>query len=79
MRQRIARRLSAAWRTASIPVLSTALALVVAGVVVIASSAFTGNGFQPLLPVGAYLQLFVGAFGSTRLSGKPLAGSGDSA
>ncbi|TMD58487.1 MAG: ABC transporter permease [Chloroflexi bacterium] len=72
MRQRIARRLSAAWRTASIPVLSTALALVVAGVVVIASSAFTGNGFQPLLPVGAYLQLFVGAFGSTTAIGNTL-------
>src|SRR5919201_4641353 len=52
------------WRVASIPILSTALALAVAGIVVVASSAFTGGGFQPFLPLYAYLQLFIGAFGS---------------
>ena len=57
-------RAGRAWRVASIPVLSTVLALVVAAVIIIASSLFTGAGFQPLLPLGAYIQLLIGSFGS---------------
>lgn len=60
MRQR-ARRV---WWTAQLPFLAIVLALAMAAVVIIASSAFTGHGFQPLLPVFAYLSLLAGAFGS---------------
>jgi simple sugar transport system permease protein len=37
---------------------------VIAAVVIVASSAFTGGGFQPLLPFYAYQALIVGAFGN---------------
>ncbi len=57
-------RLRAAWRVASIPVYSILLALLVAAVVIIVSSTFTATGFDPLLPLAAYLRLLIGAFGS---------------
>lgn len=59
-------RLSAAtvWRYAALPLMAIVLALVIAAVVIIASSAFTGGGFQPLLPITAYQALFTGAFGN---------------
>ncbi len=40
------------------------LALAVAAVIIVASTVFTGRGFQPLLPVVAYWNLLSGAFGS---------------
>lgn len=52
------------WRVASIPLYAILLAFVVAAVVIIVSSFFTRTGFDPLLPFAAYLQLFIGAFGS---------------
>jgi simple sugar transport system permease protein len=52
------------WRYAALPLMAIVLALVIAAVVIIASSAFTGGGFQPLLPISAYQALFVGAFGN---------------
>ncbi|HET7699915.1 MAG TPA: ABC transporter permease [Candidatus Limnocylindria bacterium] len=64
MRQRLAALRGAAWRASRLPLLSTALAMAVAAVIVVASTLFAGNGFQPLLPVFAYLNLFAGAFGS---------------
>ncbi|HET8567606.1 MAG TPA: ABC transporter permease [Candidatus Limnocylindria bacterium] len=57
-------RLARLWRPAQLPALAILLALAVAAVIVIASSAFTGLGFQPLLPIVAYTNLFIGAFGS---------------
>jgi len=57
-------RLGPTWAKASIPVYSIVLAFAVAAVVVIISSAFTATGFDPLLPLAAYLRLFAGAFGS---------------
>lgn len=51
------------WRYAALPLMAIVLALAVAAVVIVASSAFTG-GFQPLLPFGAYQNLIVGAFGN---------------
>lgn len=52
------------WRVALIPLLATLLALAIAGVIVILSSMFTRGGFQPLLPLFAYANLFAGSFGS---------------
>jgi simple sugar transport system permease protein len=52
------------WRYAALPVMAIVLALVIAAVVIVASSAFTGGGFQPLLPFYAYQALIVGAFGN---------------
>lgn len=52
------------WRYMALPLLATVLALALAAVVIVASSVFTGEGFQPLLPLTAYLNLFAGAFGS---------------
>jgi simple sugar transport system permease protein len=52
------------WRYAALPVMAIVLALGVAAVVIILSSAFTGGGFQPLLPFYAYQALIVGAFGN---------------
>ena len=63
MRRRLG-RLGPTWAKASIPVYSIVLAFAVAAVVVIISSAFTATGFDPLLPLAAYLRLFAGAFGS---------------
>lgn len=51
------------WRYAALPVMAIVLALVIAAVVIVLSSAFTG-GFDPLLPLSAYQALFVGAFGN---------------
>jgi simple sugar transport system permease protein len=51
-------------RYATLPVMAIVLALVIAAVVIVASSAFTGGGFQPLLPFYAYQALIVGAFGN---------------
>jgi len=53
-----------AWRVASIPLLATLLAFIVAAGVVILSSAFTSTGFDLFLPLAAYASLLVGAFGS---------------
>ena len=53
-------RLAGWWRVASLPVLATVLALAIAAVIIIVSSAFTGIGFFPLLPVYAYGNLFAG-------------------
>jgi len=53
-----------AWRVAKLPFLAIVLAMLVAAVIIIASTVFTGRGFQPLLPIFAYLNLFLGAFGS---------------
>jgi simple sugar transport system permease protein len=45
-------------------VFAIVLALALAALVIIGSSAFTGEGFQPLLPVSAYLSLLQGSFGN---------------
>jgi ABC-type uncharacterized transport system permease subunit len=63
---------AAAWRVAMLPVLSTALALGIAAVIIIVSSTFTGAGFFPLLPLFAYGNLFAGAFGSGTALGNTL-------
>jgi len=55
---------STIWRYMALPVMAIVLALAIAAVVIVASSAFTGEGFQPLLPLSAYQALFVGAFGN---------------
>ncbi len=52
------------WRYAALPVMAIVLALAIAAVVIVVSSAFTGDGFQPLLPFYAYQALIVGAFGN---------------
>ena len=52
------------WRYAALPTMAIVLALAIAAIVIIASSAFTGGGFQPLLPISAYQALFLGAFGN---------------
>ncbi|HEX9435803.1 MAG TPA: ABC transporter permease [Candidatus Limnocylindria bacterium] len=57
-------RLASWWRVATLPVLAIVLALAIAAVIIVASSAFTGTGFFPLLPIYAYGNLFAGAFGS---------------
>ncbi|MBI2325209.1 MAG: ABC transporter permease [Chloroflexi bacterium] len=61
---RLRPRLTDWWGVAALPVLSIALALAIAAVIIIVSSAFTGIGFFPLLPLYAYGNLFAGAFGS---------------
>ena len=53
------------WRVAQIPLFAIVLAFLVAAVVIVISSIVTPTGFAPLLPVGAYLSLFQGAFGTT--------------
>jgi simple sugar transport system permease protein len=58
-------RAAPTWRVASLPLLSIVLALAIAAVIIIVSSAFTGTGFFPLLPLYAYGNLFAGAFGGT--------------
>ena len=60
----LARPAAAAGRLATIPLLSILLALVIAAVIMVASSVYTGVGFFPLLPLFAYGNLFAGAFGS---------------
>jgi simple sugar transport system permease protein len=62
--QRIRSSASTLWRYAALPVMAIVLALVIAAVVIVASSAFTGGGFQPFLPLSAYQALLVGAFGN---------------
>lgn len=57
-------RLLVAWRVATIPLLSIFLALAIAAVIIVVSSAFTGTGFFPLLPLIAYGNLLAGSFGS---------------
>jgi len=52
------------WRVARLPVLAIALALLIAAVIIVVSSAFTGIGFFALLPLYAYGNLLAGAFGS---------------
>ena len=52
------------WRYAALPTMAIVLALAIAAIVIIASSAFTGGGFEPLLPISAYQALFLGAFGN---------------
>ncbi len=61
---RLRPRLADWWGVAALPVLSIVLALAIAAVIIIVSSAFTGIGFFPLLPLYAYGNLFAGAFGS---------------
>ena len=55
---------STLWRYMSLPLLSIVLALAVAAAVIIASSLATGQGFQLTLPLDAYQNLLVGAFGN---------------
>lgn len=62
--QRLRDPLAAAWRVALVPALAILLALTVAAVVIVGSSFFTRGGFQPLLPLFAYLNLIEGSFGS---------------
>jgi simple sugar transport system permease protein len=57
-------RLRAAWRVAAIPAYSIILAFLIAAVVILVSSIFTPTGFDPLLPLAAYIRLVIGAFGS---------------
>ena len=64
MRARLAALLRSAWGASRLPLLATALAMAVAAVIIVASTLFAGSGFQPLLPIFAYLNLFAGAFGS---------------
>lgn len=56
-------RLRPVWWAAQLPFLAIVLALALAAVVIVASSFYTGHGFQPLLPLLAYLSLLQGAFG----------------
>lgn len=58
------RRADPMWRVATLPLLAIVLALLIAALIIIVSSAFTGIGFFPLLPLFAYANLFAGAFGS---------------
>jgi general nucleoside transport system permease protein len=62
--QRVRSSAAPLWRYAALPVMAILLALAVAAVVIVLSSAFTGGGFQPLLPFYAYQALIVGAFGN---------------
>jgi ABC-type uncharacterized transport system permease subunit len=62
--QPLRRGASTVWRYAALPVFAIVLALALAALVIIGSSAFTGEGFQPLLPVSAYLSLLQGSFGN---------------
>jgi len=64
VRARLAALARSAWRASRLPLLATALAMAVAAVIVVASTFFAGSGFQPLLPIFAYLNLLAGAFGS---------------
>lgn len=64
MRARLGSLLRSARRVAKLPLLAIVLALGVAAVIIVASTVFTGRGFQPLLPIFAYLNLLAGAFGS---------------
>lgn len=61
-----------AWSRSALPVLAIALAMSVAAVIIVLSSAFTGAGFQPLLPLFAYINLIAGAFGSGTALGNTL-------
>lgn len=61
-----------AWSRAALPMLAIGLAMAVAAVIIVVSSVFTGFGFQPLLPVFAYLNLLIGAFGSGTAIGNTL-------
>jgi simple sugar transport system permease protein len=56
--------LGAWWRVAALPVFAILLALLIAAAIIVVSSAFTGIGFFPLLPLYAYGNLLAGAFGS---------------
>lgn len=57
-------RIRDTWRVASIPLFAILLAFIVAGIVIIVSSAFSATGLSIILPVVAYAQLLTGAFGS---------------
>lgn len=57
------RRATPIWRVAALPLLAIVLALAIAALIIVVSSAFTGIGFFPLLPLFAYGNLFAGAFG----------------
>ncbi len=56
-------RIRGAWRVAALPLAAVALALVVAGLIVLASSFFVVGRLDPTLPFRAYGALFRGAFG----------------
>jgi len=62
--ERVRSSAATVWRYAALPVMAIVLALAIAAVVIVVSSAFTGDGFQPLLPFYAYQALIVGAFGN---------------
>ncbi len=62
--QRLRSSAATVWRYAALPVMAIVLALALAAVVIVVSSAFTPEGFQPLLPISAYQALLVGAFGN---------------
>jgi simple sugar transport system permease protein len=62
--ERVRSSAATVWRYAVLPVMAIVLALAIAAVVIVVSSAFTGDGFQPLLPFYAYQALIVGAFGN---------------
>jgi len=62
--QRLRSAASTVWRYATLPVMAIVLALAIAAIVIVLSSAFTGGGFQPLLPLSAYQSLLAGSFGS---------------
>ena len=53
---------SRAWPVISVPLGAVLLALVVAAIVALVSSVFTDRGFDPALPIKAYIGLFEGAF-----------------
>lgn len=63
-------RLTRAWRSSAVPVLSIVLALLVGAVLMIVSTPFTGKGFQPDIPIRAYGALLEGAFGTPALWAK---------
>lgn len=69
---RLRRVAALAWSRAALPVLAIGLAMAVAAAIIVISSLFTGFGFQPLLPVFAYLNLLIGAFGSGTAIGNTL-------
>ena len=56
--------LAGVWSLVALPLAAVALALLVAAIVVLASSMFVTGGLDPTLPARAYGALFRGAFGS---------------
>ena len=74
--------LKRAWAVSVVPLASIVLALLVGSILIVASSLTTKAGFDPTLPLQAYLSLLQGSFGSdsallnTAVNAAPLALTG---